>query len=96
MRKQILIKKVLAEINAIRNEMGLNPVDYIRKGKVSNSKSCPIAKTLACCSGKTRPSLNVGDGCILFYNYNRFFETSEDIKEFIHKFDNGKLPEYEA
>lgn len=94
MRKTVLIKKVLAEINFIRSTMGFKPVDYIRKGRIGKAESCPIAKTLTCCSGGYQPVVSVGLGSI--WLYNKEFEQSRNIIEFIKKFDDGKLPEYKA
>lgn len=79
----------LDQINAIRTEWGYAPLDELPKGGAKRAKGCVIARGL-----RDIAPTSVGSSITLFKDDNTHsYLLSEDVKEFIARFDAKKYPE---
>lgn len=98
------LTNVLAWINDVRAQLGLDTLADIPQGKRTNKSECPIAKALNGGNGITAVRAGSIQATVSQFSTepgtgghkDTIFTYPIDVVEFVMRVDTGLLPEYEA
>jgi hypothetical protein len=90
-----LTRNTIKFVNGVRNQLGLDPVKDLEKGRAGMIYSCPIAKTIQ----KDMPEgMGASAYSTITITHNgvitKTIPTPTDVMDWIRTFDNGRYMNY--